>query len=204
MFTGIVQGLGEVVAIASQGGISRLTIRMPGDELSGLTTGASIAINGTCLTVVTWNTMDVSFDVIDETLKLTNLGALQAGDLVNVERAARFGDEIGGHLLSGHIHGRALVERIESEGDNLAVWWSVKESLHKYILPKGYVALNGCSLTVGETQVDGCLSVHLIPETRRITTFGAVRVGDRLNVEIDTQTQAIVDTVERVMAGRQS
>ena len=148
--------------------------------------------------------MDVSFDVIDETLKLTNLGALQAGDLVNVERAARFGDEIGGHLLSGHIHGHALVERLESEGDNLAVWWSVKESLHKYILPKGYVALNGCSLTVGETQVDGCLSVHLIPETRRITTFGAVRVGDRLNVEIDTQTQAIVDTVERVMAGRQS
>ncbi len=204
MFTGIVQGLGEVVAVASHGGISRLTIRMPGDELSGLTTGASIAINGTCLTVVAWNTMDVSFDVIDETLKLTNLGALQAGDLVNVERAARFGDEIGGHLLSGHIHGHALVERLESEGDNLAVWWSVKESLHKYILPKGYVALNGCSLTVGETQVDGCLSVHLIPETRRITTFGAVRVGDRLNVEIDTQTQAIVDTVERVMAGRQS
>ena len=204
MFTGIVQGLGEVVAVASAGGITRLTIRMPGDELVALATGASIAINGTCLTVVAWQDMDVSFDVIDETLKLTNLGALQVGDRVNIERAARFGDEIGGHLLSGHIHGQALVERVESDGDNVAVWWSVSQSLHKYILPKGYVALNGCSLTVGEAQVEGLLSVHLIPETRRITTFEAVRVGDQLNVEIDTQTQAIVDTVERVMADRQS
>lgn len=204
MFTGIVQGLGEVVAIASSGGITRLTIRMPGDELVGLATGASIAINGTCLTVVGWQDMDVSFDVIDETLKLTNLGALQVGDRVNIERAARFGDEIGGHLLSGHIHGQALVERVDSDDDNVAVWWSVSQSLHKYILPKGYVALNGCSLTVGEAQVEGLFSVHLIPETRRITTFEAVRVGDHLNVEIDTQTQAIVETVERVMADRQS
>jgi riboflavin synthase len=204
MFTGIVQGLGQVVAVASAGGITRLTVRMPGDELLGLSTGASIAVNGTCLTVVHWQDMDVSFDVIDETLKLSNLGALQVGDTVNIERAARVGDEIGGHQLSGHIHGQAVVEGVEFDGDNVVVRWSVHESLHKYILPKGYVALNGCSLTVGETQADGLYCVHLIPETRRVTTFHAVSVGDRLNVEIDTQTQAIVDTVERVMAGRRT
>ena len=127
---------------------------------------------------------------------------MHEGGSVNVERAARFGDEIGGHLLSGHIHGLAEVTRVEQTADNLAVWWSIPEALRRYVLPKGYVALNGCSLTVGDRPVDGCYSVHLIPETRRITTFGTVAVGDRINVEVDSQTQAVVDTVERVMAER--
>ena len=202
MFTGIVQGLGEVTQIQDHGGIRRLQVRLPTGRDQGLETGASVAINGVCLTVVGWDQHGVEFDVIDETLRLTNLGDLKVGHVVNVERAARFGDEIGGHVLSGHIHGRAQVTEVVETDANLAVWWAIPEALKKYALPKGYVSLNGCSLTVGDTERDGHLSIHLIPETRELTTFGRVTVGDSLNLEIDSQTQAIVDTVERVLEQR--
>ena len=202
MFTGIVQGLGEVTQMQDHAGIRRLQVRLPTGRDHGLETGASVAINGVCLTVVGWDQHGVEFDVIDETLRLTNLGDLKVGHFVNVERAARFGDEIGGHVLSGHIHGRAQVTEVVETDANLAVWWAVPEALKKYVLPKGYVSLNGCSLTVGDTERDGQLSVHLIPETRELTTFGQVTVGDSLNLEIDSQTQAIVDTVERVLEQR--
>lgn len=202
MFTGIVQGLGEVTQIKDHAGIRRLQVRLPTGRDQGLETGASVAINGVCLTVVGWDQHGVEFDVIDETLRLTNLGDLKVGHVVNVERAARFGDEIGGHVLSGHIHGRAQVTEVVETDANLAVWWAVPDALKKYVLPKGYVSLNGCSLTVGDTERDGQLSIHLIPETRELTTFGRVTVGDSLNLEIDSQTQAIVDTVERVLEQR--
>jgi riboflavin synthase len=202
MFTGIVQGLGEVTQIPDHAGIRRLQVRLPTGRDQGLETGASVAINGVCLTVVGWDQHGVEFDVIDETLRLTNLGDLKVGHVVNVERAARFGDEIGGHVLSGHIHGRAQVTEVVETDANLAVWWAVPDALKKYVLPKGYVSLNGCSLTVGDTERDGQLSIHLIPETRELTTFGRVTVGDSLNLEIDSQTQAIVDTVERVLEQR--
>jgi riboflavin synthase len=202
MFTGIVQGLGEVTQIQDHAGIRRLQVRLPTGRDQGLETGASVAINGVCLTVVGWDQHGVEFDVIDETLRLTNLGDLKVGNVVNVERAARFGDEIGGHVLSGHIHGRAQVTEVVETDANLAVWWAVPDALKKYVLPKGYVSLNGCSLTVGDTERDGQLSIHLIPETRELTTFGRVTVGDSLNLEIDSQTQAIVDTVERVLEQR--
>ncbi len=202
MFTGIVQGLGEVAQIQDHGGIRRLQVRLPTGRDQGLETGASVAINGVCLTVVGWDQHGVEFDVIDETLRLTNLGDLKVGHVVNVERAACFGDEIGGHVLSGHIHGRAQVTEVVETDANLAVWWAVPEALKKYLLPKGYVSLNGCSLTVGDIERDGQLSIHLIPETRELTTFGRVTVGDSLNLEIDSQTQAIVDTVERVLEQR--
>ena len=202
MFTGIVQGLGQVTQIQDHGGIRRLQVRLPTGRDQGLETGASVAINGVCLTVVGWDQHGVEFDVIDETLRLTNLGDLKVGHVVNVERAARFGDEIGGHVLSGHIHGRAQVTEVVETDANLAVWWAIPEALKKYALPKGYVSLNGCSLTVGDTERDGHLSIHLIPETRELTTFGRVTVGDSLNLEIDSQTQAIVDTVERVLEQR--
>ena len=202
MFTGIVQGLGEVTHIQDHGGIRSLQVRLPMGRDQGLETGASIAINGVCLTVVSWDQRGVEFDVIDETLRLTNLGDLKIGHVVNVERAARFGDEIGGHVLSGHIHGRAQVTEVVETDANLAVWWAIPEALKKYVLPKGYVSLNGCSLTVGDTERDGQWGIHLIPETRELTTFGRVMVGDSLNLEIESQTQAIVDTVERVLEQR--
>ncbi|HAN80543.1 MAG TPA: riboflavin synthase [Gammaproteobacteria bacterium] len=202
MFTGIVQGVGVVTGVADRQGIRRFQIRMPKDYDKGLATGASIAINGLCLTVVGWDDRGVQFDVIDESLRLSNLSDLREGSFVNIERAARFGDEIGGHVLSGHIHGLGTVIDVVEAEANIAVWVSVPNALSKYVLPKGYVSLNGCSLTVGELVKDGQFSIHLIPETRSVTIFGQVCVGDQLNLEIDSQTQAIVDTVERVLDQR--
>ena len=202
MFTGIVQGIGVITRLADRKGIRRVQVRMPKGYEEGLATGASIAINGLCLTVVGWDDQGVQFDVIDESLRLSNLSDLREGSLVNIERAAKFGDEIGGHVLSGHIHGLATVIDVVQAEANLAVWVSVPDALSKYVLPKGYVSLNGCSLTVGELVKNGQFSIHLIPETRSLTIFGQVRSGDQLNLEIDSQTQAIVDTVERVLDQR--
>ena len=201
MFTGIVQGRGEVVALSGDE-LVRLVVRVPSVE--GLTRGASIAINGVCLTAVEWQDHDVSFDVIAETLRVTNLDALKPGDAVNVERAARYGDEIGGHLLSGHVHAMARVVRLEEQGENLAVTLQVDPELGRYLMPKGYVALDGCSLTLGPQIDNGQFQVFLIPETREVTVIESRAVGDTINLEIDTQTQAIVDTVERVLASRES
>jgi riboflavin synthase len=143
----------------------------------------------------------VGFDLMMETLRVTNLGELKPGDEVNLERAARFGDEIGGHLLSGHIHGRARLLQRETPENNLRLLLEAPAGLERYLLPKGYVALDGVSLTLGE--VDGRrFSVYLIPETLRVTTLGQRSPGELLNLEIDTQTQAVVDTVERVLAER--
>ena len=199
MFTGIVQGRGEVVALSGDE-LVRLVVRVPSVE--DLTRGASIAINGVCLTAVEWQDHDVSFDVIGETLRVTNLGALKPGDAVNVERAARYGDEIGGHLLSGHVHAMARVVRLEEQGENLAVTLQVDPELGRYLMPKGYVALDGCSLTLGPQIDNGQFQVFLIPETREVTVIESRAIGDTINLEIDTQTQAIVDTVERVLASR--
>ena len=143
------------------------------------------------------------FDVIGETLRCTTIGELAIGHKVNFERSATLGDEIGGHLLSGHIAGTVeVVYRHEEEG-NLTLSLRPPAEHHKHILPKGYVALDGCSLTVGSVDGgSGVFAVHLIPETRRVTTLDAKRAGDRLNLEVDAWTQAVVATVERVLASR--
>ncbi len=198
MFTGIVQGRGTVVHVADHAGIRRLTVRLPEGRAEGLVPGASVAVAGTCLTAVTIHGHDVDFDVIDETLRLTTLGALSVGESVNIERAATFGAEIGGHVLSGHILGMAeLTERTQSE-ENLKLVLRLPPALVPYVLPKGYIAVDGCSLTVG-TITDGCFSLHLIPETLRLTTLGDLPVGGRVNIEVDAMTQAVVDTVTRWM-----
>lgn len=203
MFTGIVQGLGTVLSCEDSGGIRRLEVVLPEGRGRGLMIGASVAINGVCLTAVAISEDTAYFDVIDETLRLTNLGQVTPGARVNVERAARFGDEIGGHVLSGHIQGLAKVVAVEPQDANLTVVFDTPPPLHKYLLAKGYVALNGASLTLGETIENGRCRVHLIPETRRLTTFGSVGIGDLMNLEVDPQTQAIVDTVERVLAAQE-
>lgn len=199
MFTGIVQGVGRVKS-RSGSELVRFVIEVPSTQ--SLTRGASIAINGVCLTAVQWEGDEVHFDVIAESLRVTNLGALQVGDQVNVERAAKFGDEIGGHLLSGHVHTLARLEKREEQGDNLALTLSVGDEFAKYLMPKGYVALDGCSLTLGPEIKNGQFQVFLIPETRAVTVIESRQPGDLINVEIDTQTQAVVDTVERVLASR--
>jgi len=201
MFTGIVQGRAKVCAIEEKQEFRRHVLRLPDELLAGLVPGASVAHNGCCLTVSAIDGAQVAFDLMRETLRVTNLGALVLGDEVNVERAARFGDEIGGHAMSGHIFCQAtLVEVLESP-DNRTLWFELPSAAVKYVFTKGYIGIDGASLTIGA--VEGArFCVHLIPETLLRTTLGQRRVGDRLNIEVDPQTQAIVDTVERVLAQR--
>lgn len=202
MFTGIVQGMAEVVAIEEKQDFRRHVVRLPQALSGGIELGASIAHNGCCLTVTEVNDDLVAFDLMAETLRLTNLGALQVGDRVNVERAAKFGDEIGGHAMSGHIICLARVEEVIRTPNNCTVWFSLPAEFTKYVFAKGYIGIDGCSLTIGS--VDGNrFCVHLIPETLERTIIQFRQPGDAINIEIDPQTQAIVDTVERVLAQRQ-
>ena len=139
--------------------------------------------------------------MIGETLQRTTLKQLGKGDFVNIERAARFGDEIGGHLLSGHIMGTAHIESIERTAHNCVMWLRCSLEWGKYLFSKGYIALNGASLTLVDVEkATGLFSVHLIPETLRQTTLGAKKAGDLVNIEIDAQTQAIVETIEGLYA----
>lgn len=197
MFTGIVQGTGEVRSIINGASIRTLVIALPSTK--DLAIGASVAINGVCLTATTIQNQEVQFDVIEETLQRTSLGELEVGHLVNVERSLSFGDEIGGHLLSGHIMGTGLIQSTESLGEGMNLEILVPHEMRKFILEKGYIGVDGISLTVGKVE-HGKFSLHIIPETLRLTTLGQHSVGDAVNLEIDSTTQTIVATVERFLA----
>lgn len=201
MFTGIVQGMAEVVAIDKKDAFQTHTIKLLGSMNEGLEIGASVAHNGCCLTVTKIEGENISFDLMQATLRLTNLGELGVGDLVNIERAAKFGDEIGGHSMSGHVSLVATVSQVIDTPNNRTVWFELPTESMKYVLAKGYIGLDGCSLTIGEVEGNRFL-VHLIPETLQRTLFGTRKAGDKINVEFDPQTQAIVDTVERVLAAK--
>jgi len=201
MFTGIIQGTAELVAINEKPNLRTHVLRLPSALLPGLEIGASVAHNGCCLTVTDISGNEVSFDLMSETLRLTNLGRLQVGDCVNVERAARFGDEIGGHAMSGHIMATAPLVAIRQDENFYQIWFQIPSGLQKYVFTKGYIGIDGISLTIAEVEQD-TFCVNLIPETLARTIIGSYRKGDCVNIEIDPQTQAIVDTVERVLAER--
>jgi len=203
MFTGIVQTKLPVAEIQWREDFATFTFEFSDKLLAGLETGASVAINGTCLTVRTIDQSRVSFDAIGQTLKVTNLGQLQVGSVVNIERAARYGDEIGGHVVSGHIMAQVEVLDVIDSPNNRVVWMPRPPELAAYLLDKGFVALNGCSLTLAEVE-ETRFSVHLIPETLDITVFGEIQVGNQVNLEIDAQTQAVVDTVQRLLGSQQN
>ena len=194
--------MGRVVSVEQPAADFRThTVELPEDMAGGLQTGASVAHNGCCLTVTETDGRTARFDLMAETLDKTNLGRLKAGDLVNLERAARFGDEIGGHLMSGHITATTEILLIERTEHNTTMHFALPAALKPYILPKGFVGLDGCSLTIGSVGEDS-FCVHLIPETLRRTLFGTRQAGDTVNLEIDPQTQAVVDTVGRILAAR--
>lgn len=203
MFTGIVQTQAETTQIHDVNGIRRLTVQAGDDYLQQLTRGASIAINGVCLTATEFDSVAgwVCFDVIAESLQKTNLGTLVVGSRVNLERSLRFGDELGGHIVSGHVQATATLSAIKRDTDNVGFELSVPAELLPYIQPKGFIAVEGCSLTVGEVTAQG-FSLYLIPETLQITNLGGKQVGDKLNIELDQQTVTLIRTVERLLAER--
>ncbi|GJJ79331.1 riboflavin synthase subunit alpha [Pasteurella canis] len=202
MFTGIVQGTAKIVSIQDKANFRTQTIKMPQEMLNGLEIGASVANNGVCLTVTEINDDLVSFDLMRETLRITNLGEFTVGDSVNIERAMQMGTEIGGHILSGHVYCTAEVKDIIISENNCQIWFELPNAdIMKYILTKGFIAIDGISLTIGEVKLQQ-FCVNLIPETLTRTLIGQRRVGDKVNIEIDPQTQAIVDTVERYLSAK--
>jgi riboflavin synthase len=204
MFTGIVQGTYGVTSVHRELDLLTYAVDLDAERVDGLEVGASVSIDGVCQTVVSIEGHRVSFDAIRETLDRTTLGALQAGDQVAVERSARVGDEVGGHDVSGHVIGQGEVVLARKEGHVCVLGIGVPPSWMKYVLNKGFIAVDGSSLTVCDATADGSFAVHLIPETLRLTRLGQKRLGDRLNIELDPRTVAIVDTVERVMEERES
>lgn len=202
MFTGIVQGVGQIVDIIDNDKLRTYQVKLPQALIANLTIGASVANDGCCLTITTFNGDVVTFDIMQETLALTTLGDKRVGDLVNIERSAKYGDEIGGHVMSGHISGVAKITNINKTATNCEMVLELPVKLVKYVLYKGFIGVDGASLTVGNID-NNCFSIHLIPETLSITTLSDKQVGDFVNIEIDSQTQAIVDTVERVLAQKQ-
>ena len=197
MYTGIVSGTAPVIAVADGEGIRALTIDLDGFS-EGLQIGASVALDGVCMTVVSMAGTEVRFAAIEETLGRTTLGMATQGHRVNVERSLRMGDELGGHILSGHVMMTAkIIERVErGEGLDLAIENPLEA--RPYILEKGFIAVDGMSLTIGEVS-DERFALHIIPETLRATTIGDKGVGDSVNIEIASRTQAVVETVMRNM-----
>ncbi|MFT4633867.1 MAG: riboflavin synthase [Candidatus Pseudothioglobus sp.] len=203
MYTGIVQAMLPIASLKKLPGLSTFSLVLPESMMAELETGASIAVNGTCFTVTVIDGTEVFFDAIQETLALSNLKAIEVGTQVNVERSARANAEVGGHVLSGHIVGTAAVVSIETTENNQRLTFRGDPEWTKYVFSKGYLALNGASLTIAAVVGDE-FAVNLIPETLRRTNFALLREGDPVNVEIEQQTQVIVDTVERVLAERLS
>ena len=199
MFTGIVQGTGEIISTSSQNNVTSFDIRLP--DVTNLNIGASVSINGVCLTVVAIKSDIIQFDIINETLERTNLGDLVVGDFVNIERSLKFGDEVGGHILSGHIFGTGIISSKSKTGDQMSLSIVAPPVMRKYLTEKGYIAIDGISLTVGKV-MSGLFDLHIIPETMRLTTLESKNIGDAVNIEIDSNTQLIVETIERLLAER--
>lgn len=201
MFTGIVQGIGEIIAVQDKEGFRQYQVKLPEPLSNKLSLGASIANDGCCLTVSAIKDTIASFDLMDETLARTTLGQKQVGDKLNIERAVQLGDEIGGHLMSGHIACRGKIIHISASTYNYQLTIEIPKAFSRYILYKGFVGVDGISLTVGVV-TDTMFKLHLIPETRDRTTLGGKKEGDEVNIEIDPQTQTIVDKIYQVMTDR--
>ena len=201
MFTGIVSGKGQVQKITKYKDYLSLIIKAPKGFSKNLVKGASVAVNGVCLTVKKGKTDFLEFDVIEETIQKTNLKNISRLSKVNLERSMTAKTEIGGHLVSGHIHGTSEVLKVINKQATKDLQIKIPKSLREYFFYKGYVALNGCSLTIGRV-LKTSFYIHLIPETVSVTTFKDIKKGDLINIEVEQATINTVETVKRVMSER--
>ena len=203
VFTGIIQETAEIIDVKQSADFSQIEISPSSDFISGIKVGASVSIDGVCLTVTSIKERSLTFDIIIETLNVTNLSSLKVSDLVNLERAARLGDEIGGHLISGHVSDVVKISKINKTENNHIIFFKASSELINYIFPKGYISLNGISLTIGEVdRKRNSFSVYLIPETLKITNMGEKNIGDIINLEIETQTKNMVDLINEIQDGK--
>ncbi len=203
MFSGIISEIGQVLeAVSSETGMA---IKIGATEAFGheLSLGCSISVNGVCLTLTAFqnstNSVVLSFDVIRESLNRSNLKELKTGTSVNLERSLKFGDEIGGHLCSGHVDCEIAVQAVSQIGESKEIDFIVPEKFNKYIFEKGFIAINGASITVSK-KIENGFRVALIPETLNRTNLNLLAVADSVNLEVDRQTQVIVESVEQYLA----
>ena len=203
MFTGIVSGKGNLKKIVKCEDYISLIIQAPKGFAKNLSKGASVSVNGVCLTVKKGRTDLLEFDVIEETLKKTNLKNISRSSKLNLERSMTTNTEIGGHLVSGHIHGTGEVLKVINRKKTKDLLIKIPSQLREYFFYKGYVALNGCSLTIGKV-LKSSFYIHLIPETVSITNFKEIKKGDLINIEVEQTTINTVETVKRVMLERKA
>jgi riboflavin synthase len=183
MFTGLIEGTGKLVKIEPRGKDMRLSLEA-GFELDGLQQGESVSVNGVCLTVVSWQGRTFTADLSQETLSRTTISRIRLGDEVNLERALRLGDRLGGHLVNGHVDGRARVSSRKKRGDSIVFAFEVAPELARYLVEKGSVAIDGVSLTVNRCD-EKSFEVNLVPHTARVTNLGNLKVSDEVNLEVD-------------------
>ena len=203
MFSGIVKGIGKISKVISKKDCISIEIIPPKNFNTRLKKGASISVDGVCLTSLNTGKTKLKFDVIDETLEKTNLKLIKKDSLVNLERSITTSTEIGGHLMSGHIHFTGKVKKIISKENTKSISIGFPKKFKKYILEKGYIGVNGCSLTIGKVN-NNSFNLHLIPETLSITNLKDLVKGDLVNIEIDQNTMAIVETVKNYLAAQKS
>ena len=199
VFTGIVQSTGIVKKIIKKEGSIILEVESSHEFLLDLQLGASVCVDGVCLTVTSINGNRIKFDLILETLRSTTFDQVEVSDEVNLERSMKLGDEFGGHVLSGHVSEAISVEKITKSKNNYLLTFKASTEIMRYIFPKGYIAINGVSLTVGNVfRKMNLFDVHLIPETLNRTNLSKKVVGDLINMEIDSQTRNTVDTITQI------
>ena len=186
MFTGIIEGIGKVIKI-NKNTTNRSAFQMIvdlGKHSKGLKIGQSVALNGVCLSVTKISKNKCSFEMIDETIKKTDLGNLKVGGIVNIERSLKVGDRMEGHFVLGHVDGVAIIKKIEKKPKEVKLWFEIPKKLSKYVVKKGSIALDGISLTVVDVKKNNA-SVCLIPHTMNVTNFNSKKVSDKINIETD-------------------
>ena len=201
MFTGIVQGTGTIIDINKNNSVLNLNIKVPQPIAKKLTIGDSLAVDGACLTVTRVSDVNVSFDVVNETQNRTIISNYDKNSVINLETSLEYGQQVGGHLVSGHVQTLGSIKEVEIDGDAKNILFEIPDGYCKYIFEKGYIAIKGCSLTMGKV-VKNTFYVHLIPETLRATNLDNLIYGDTVNLELDQNTITIVDTTERILGNK--
>ena len=198
MFSGIVSGLASIKSLKKEVDILSIEVKAPKNFSKKLKRGASVSVDGVCLTAKNSNSDIIKFDIIEETLLRSTLGSLRKSQKVNLERSITQSTEIGGHLMSGHIHSVAKIMNIYVKKSSRDMKISIPKGMQKYVLEKGYIGINGCSLTVGKVSKT-LFNIHLIPETLKATNLSLLEKGQLVNIELDQNTVTIVDTVEKIL-----
>ena len=198
MFSGIVQTVGKIESIKDKNHIKTIRIETHGDYLEDIAIGQSVSVDGVCLSLVKKNNEYCEFEAVEETINRTTLGSYKQGSKVNLEKSLKFGDTVGGHFVSGHIHTRGRIVEVELVGESKNILVEIEEKWIKYLTEKGYISVNGASITIGKVSKN-TFYVHLIPETLKTTNLDELIYDNYVNLEFDQTTIAIVDTTERLI-----